>query len=76
MVSPQPQFPNEGPQGADSFVTLIHREDNLTDLPYQLTDAGYSPGINFEAGRITPLKLEFNKLFFFDRGPAADKVSH
>ena len=29
-----------------------------------MTDAGYSPGINFEAGRITALKLEFNKRFF------------
>ena len=48
----------------DSFVKLIHREDNLTDLLYQLTDAGYNPGINFEAGRITALKLEFNKRFF------------
>ena len=48
----------------DQFIKLIHREDNLTDLLYQLTDVGYSPGINFEAGRITALKLEFNKRFF------------
>ena len=48
----------------DQFVKLIHRKDDLTDLLYQLTDAGYSPGINFEAGRITALKLEFNKRFF------------
>ena len=48
----------------DQFIKLIHREDNLTDLLYQLTDAGYSPGINFEAGRITALKLEFNKRLF------------
>jgi hypothetical protein len=48
----------------EQFIKLIHREDNLTDLLYQLTDAGYSPGINFESGRITSLKLEFNKCFF------------
>ena len=36
----------------------------MTDLLYQLTDVGYSPGINFEAGRITALKLEFSKRFF------------
>ncbi len=39
------------------FIRLIHREDNLTDLLYQLSDVGYSPGINFEVGRITALKL-------------------
>jgi hypothetical protein len=56
----------------DQFIKLIHREDNLTDLLYWLTDAGYSPGINFEAGRITAL----NKRFFSDRDPTADQVSH
>ncbi len=54
----------EDPKGADSFVKLIHREDNLTNLLYALTDAGYSSGINFEAWRVTALKLEFNKRFF------------
>ena len=44
-------------EGKDQFIKLIHRKDDLTDLLYQLTDAGYSPGINFEAGRITSLKL-------------------
>ena len=41
----------------NKFTKLIHRDDNLTDLLYQLTDVGYSPGIKFEAGRITALKL-------------------
>ncbi len=50
-------------KGKEQFIKLIHREDNLTDLLYQLTDAGYSP-VNFEAGQITALKLEFNKRFF------------
>jgi hypothetical protein len=52
-------------EGGDGkkFLKLVHREDNLTDLLYQLLDAGYSPGVNFEAGRITGLKLELNKVF-------------
>ena len=45
-------------------MTLIHKEDNLTDLLYQFFGAGYAPGINFESGRITALKLEINKICF------------
>lgn len=48
----------------EQFVKLTHRKDDLTDLLYQSTDADYSPGVNFEAGRITALRLEFNKRFF------------
>ncbi len=43
---------------------LIQHEDNLTDFLYKPTDVGYSPGMNFEAGRITGIKLESNKRFF------------
>jgi hypothetical protein len=42
------------------IIYLIHQKYDLIDLLYQLINAGYSPGINFEAGRITNLKLEFN----------------
>ena len=45
------------------ILTLIHKEDNLTDLLFQFVAAGYSPGVNFESGRITALKLELNKIF-------------
>ncbi len=62
----------KGCDDKEQFIKLIHREDNLTDLLYHLTDAGYSPGINFEAGRITALKLEFNKRFSFERDSTAD----
>ena len=43
--------------------TLIHRRDDLLELLHQLLDAGYNPGINFEAGRLTALKLEFDGVF-------------
>ena len=46
------------------LMSLIHKEDNLTDLLYQFIGAGYAPGINFESGRITALKLEINKICF------------
>ena len=45
------------------MLTLIHKKDNLTDLLFQFVAAGYSPGVNFESGRITALKLELNKIF-------------
>jgi hypothetical protein len=44
-------------------LTLIHKEDALTDLPYQFVGAEYYPGANFESGRITALKLQLNKIF-------------
>ena len=55
---PQPEDPKE-----KQVLTLIHKEDNLTDLLYQFVGAGYSPGVNFESGRITALKLELNHIF-------------
>ena len=55
---PKPEDPKE-----KQVLTIIHKEDNLTDLLYQFVGAGYSPGVNFESGRITALKLELNKIF-------------
>ena len=45
-------------------VNLIHRQDNLMMLLNDLREAGYNPGINFEAGRLTALKLSLNGIFF------------
>jgi hypothetical protein len=41
-------------------LTLIHKQDSLTNLLYQFVEAGYSPSVNFESGRITALKLELS----------------
>ena len=54
----KPEDPKE-----KQVLTIIHKEDNLTELLYQFVGAGYSPGVNFESGRITALKLELNKIF-------------
>ena len=55
---PKPEDPKE-----KQVLTLIHKEDNLANLLYQFVEAGYSPGVNFEYGRITALKLELNGIF-------------
>ena len=46
------------------IVTLVHRQDNLTALLYDLLDAGYNPGINFEAGRLTAIKVSLNGILY------------
>jgi hypothetical protein len=46
------------------LVSLIHRQDNLIKLLNDLLEAGYNPGINFEVGRLTALKLSLNGIFF------------
>ena len=43
-------------------LTMIHRDDDLLMLLNQLTEAGYSPGISFEAGRVSALMLELNNI--------------
>ena len=45
-------------------VSLVHRKDDLTTLLYDLLDAGYNPGINFEAGRLTAIKVSLNGILF------------
>ena len=57
-IVPTPEEPKE-----KQVLTLIHKEDNLTDLLYQFIGAGYSPGVNFEPERITAWKLELNEIF-------------
>ena len=55
---PKPEAPK-----VTQVLTLIHKEDNLTDLLCQFVGAGCSPGLNFESGGITALKLEISKIF-------------
>jgi len=45
------------------ILKMIHRNDDLMKLLHDLIQAGYSPGVNFEAGRVTALKMEFNHIF-------------
>ena len=45
------------------ILKMIHRDDDLVKLLHGLIQAGYSPGVNFEAGRVTALKMEFNHIF-------------
>ena len=50
-------------KGDKQIITLIHRDDDLLKVLYQFVEAGYSPGVNFESGRVTALKLEVNNMF-------------
>jgi hypothetical protein len=56
-------LPAPDKKGDKQILTLIHREDDLLKLLYQFVEAGYSPGVNFESGRVTALKLELNSIF-------------
>ena len=56
-------------------ITLIHRTDDLLELLHQMLQAGYNPGINFEAGRITALKLEFDRVFYVIQAQQLDKTA-
>ena len=43
---------------------LIHRNDDLQKLLFDLIDIGYTPGILYETGRIAKLIIEYNKTTF------------
>ena len=55
---PKPEDPTE-----KQVLTLIHKQDDLLALLDEFVKAGYSPGVCFDAGRVTALKLELNKIF-------------
>ena len=38
--------------------------DNLTDLLYQIIEAGYEPSIKYQAGSVTHINLQLNKTSF------------
>ena len=46
------------------YIKLVHRNDDLIELLQQFINAGYSPGISFDSGRITALKVELKKVLF------------
>jgi hypothetical protein len=47
------------------LVYLIHREDDIQKLLFELDDAGFSePGIKYETGRIVNIILNINKTCF------------
>ena len=42
------------------IVYLVHQEDDLVGMLYELINQGYKPQIKYETGRITHVILEFN----------------
>jgi len=49
------------------IVYLVHQEDDLMGMLYELINEGYKPQIKYETGRITHLILEFNGHIFILR---------
>jgi hypothetical protein len=49
------------------IIYLIHRGDDLQKLLFDLKQKGYTPGIDFETGRLVKLKLTLNKTTFIIR---------
>ena len=48
-----------------SSIYLVLRDDNLTELLYNLLDGCYEPRINYEAGKLSLICLRLNKTSFF-----------
>ena len=49
------------------IIYLVHKEDDLTRMLYELLELGYKPRIQYEIGRITHLIMEFNEQVFILR---------
>ena len=60
VVRDMPSPANKDEKGV---LTLIHKDDDLLVLLNEFVKAGYAPGVSFDAGRVTALKLEINKIF-------------
>ena len=53
----------EGLEGKENATELhlIHKRNNMTELVYDLKDAGYEPSIKYEAGHVTRLEMTLSK---------------
>jgi hypothetical protein len=45
-------------------INLIHQNDDLVEIFYELANAGYIPQVSYECGRLTRLVSKFNKITF------------
>ena len=48
----------------DANINLIHQNDDLVEIFYELANAGYIPQVSYECGRLTRLISKFNKITF------------
>ena len=48
-------------------MNLIHQDDDLVEIFYELVNAGYMPSVAYECGRLTRLVAKFNKIIFIIR---------
>ena len=59
-----------GEPDENTLINLIHANEDLVELWYELKEAGYEPAVKYECGRLTKLILKFNKIIFFHQSPA------
>ena len=51
----------------EKTIYLIHKDDNLTAMLYNLLEKGYQPNVKYETGRITHIIMKFNTHLFILR---------
>ena len=49
------------------IIYLVHKDDDLTAMLFELLELGYKPQIKYDTGRITHLIMEFNEQVFILR---------
>ena len=69
--APATQTPSEEEKPKDDeeqekkeITYLVHKYDDLEELLWQLHDAAYTPGIVFQAGKITSIQIEVGGMHF------------
>jgi len=46
------------------IINLICKDDKLTEMLYELIEAGYEPSIKYQAGKLTHINLKLGKIMF------------
>ena len=46
------------------IINLICKDDKLTEMLYELIEAGYEPSIKYQAGKLTHINLTLGKIMF------------
>ena len=61
---PTEEEPQEDEDEKKEITYLVHKYDDLEELLWQLHDARYTPGIVFQAGKITSIQIEVDGMHF------------
>ena len=73
-VATEEEEPQEEDEDEKKETTyLVHKYDDLEELLWQLHDARYTPGIVFQAGKITSIQIEVDGMHFTIRSQQLNK---